>query len=278
MSFAYAQGNSGPLIWTLALVGSVAVHGTLSAQFIQDPTPPITASAGATGAILFDLADVITAPSTSGEASVEVAEAEDAPTVTESPEVVEAAKAADEPMLAQIPYAVEDDSLKFGIASPDPVEDTEETAEEMAQAYDEEKILEPSAVGSEAAEAQAASSEGSDAADKGDTAQAKSEGLTAVEMAQIADWQKSIVVRIAAARKYPAQARSKKIEGEVRMRFSIDQYGVIISRSVETTSGAAILDQAALDVLDGIEKLPTPPQSLAREAITMIVPINYRFK
>lgn len=278
MSLVYAQGNSGAVIWAMALAGSIGVHAALSAQFLETPPPVVPADAGVTGAILFDLSDIITAPSEIGVANIAVAEAQDAPTVTESPEAVEAAKADDQPMLAQIPYEVEDDSLKFGVASPEPPTDTEVRATEIASAFDEEQILEPSAVGAVAAEAQMAATDGSDAAQQGDTAQASTEGLTARDMAQIADWQKSIVVRIAAAKTYPGLARDKKIEGEVRVRFTIDRYGAVVSRVVETSSGWPVLDQAALAVLDGIDKLPTPPQQLGRDRITMIVPINYRFR
>ncbi len=278
MSMIYSPFNGGAVIWAGAIAGSIAVHVALTAPFVARAPAAIEQQAGVTGAILFDLADVITAPAEVGEASTAVAEAVDAPTVTESPEVVEAAKADEQPMLAQIPYDVDDDSLKFGVASPEPPAETDHVATEIANAFDEDKILKPSAIGAVAADARDAAVNGSDADQQGDTAQAQSEGLTAEDLAQIADWQKSVVVRIASARAYPAAARSKKIEGEVRVRFTIDAYGAVVAREIETSSGWPVLDNAALSVLDGLDKLPTPPQNLGRDRITMIVPINYRFR
>ena len=274
----YTSFKGGALIWAGAIAGSVAVHAALTAPFVAQPPAPAEAQTGVTGAILFDLSDVITAPADVGAASTAVTEAVDAPTVTESPEVVEAAKADEQPMLAQIPYDVDDDSLKFGVASPEPPAETDQVATEIANTFDEDKVLQPSAIGAVAADAQVAAVNGSDATQQADTAQAQSEGLTAEDLAQIEDWQKSVVVRIAAARAYPAAARSKKIEGQVRVRFTIDHYGAVVVRDIETSSGWPVLDNAALSVLDGLDKLPTPPQHLGRDRITMIVPINYRFK
>ena len=53
-------------------------------------------------------------------------------------EVLEAAKAAEQPILSQIPYDVEDESLKFGVAAPEPEAETEEVAEEIAAEYKSE--------------------------------------------------------------------------------------------------------------------------------------------
>ena len=283
MSLTYrATGSGGKAMVLTAVAASAALHIALPAHFLlkqpdQKPLPEAL-NAGATGAILFDLSDIISAPSDAGDDSAEVAAAEDAPTVTESAEAVDPAKAAEEPPLQQIPYDVDDDELKFGIASPDPAEETEEIAHETATEYDEEKVEAETQMGAVAQDASQASVSGVDAEQSSDKAQAKEEGLTAEEMAQITEWQKDIVVRISKAKRYPDLARKKKIEGEVMVRFTIDRYGNVLNRDVDKSSGWPVLDNAALKVFDDLEKLPTPPNHLAGDEFTLMVPLRYSFK
>ena len=87
-----------------------------------------------------------------------------------------------------------------------------------------------------------------------------------------------MVLRIAKAKKYPSQARKKGIEGEVRVRFTIDRYGAILAREIQQSSGNRVLDQAALSVFDQLEKLPTPPQHLSGDEFTLMIPLNYSIK
>lgn len=281
MSLAY-RGGLG--MWPLALGAvafSAAAHLGLSAALLARPAPPPEpprTETGVQGAILFDLSDVIAAPTEAGEDSSEVAAAEEAPTVTESPEAVDPARAADEPILNQTPYEVTDDELKFGIASPDPAEETEETARETAAEYQEEQVEDPSSLGATAAEAAQASVSGVQAEAEAEKAQASSEGLSAEQLAEITEWQKAVVLRIAKAKTYPPEARKKGIEGEVKVRFTIDRYGKVLARELAESSGAAPLDAAALAVFDGLEKLPTPPAHLAGAQFTLLIPLNYTIR
>lgn len=278
MSLVYRAQSSAWPFWLAAALASGGAHVVLPAVLLAGQTSPAAQTqvqTGVQGAILFDLSDIIAAPSTAGEDSAEAAAAEDAPTVTESPEAVDPAKAADEPILNQTPYDVADDDLKFGVASPDPAEDTPDIAEETAVEYEEEQVDQPSALGSVAADASQASVSGVDAAAQSDTAQASSEGLTADQMAEITEWQKAVVLRIAKAKTYPLQARRTGAQGEVRVRFTIDRYGNVIARAVDQTSGHALLDQAALAVFDKLGKLPTPPHHLTGEQFTLVIPLNY---
>lgn len=284
MSLTYKTGTrvgAGALLAGLAVTFSALLHVALPVQVLaraSQTEPPARTEAGATGAILFDLSDIIAAPSDAGEDSAEVARSIEAPTVTESAEMVEQAKAAEEPVLQQIPYAVDDDELKFGIASPEPAEDTEEAARETATEFDEDQIEAETQMGAETREATNASVSGIMAEEIQDTAKAQDEGLTAEDMAQITAWQKDIVVRISKAKRYPPQARKKGITGEAVVRFTIDRYGKVLAREIEKSSGAPVLDQAALKVFDEIGKLPTAPNHLAGAEFTLMVPLRYSFK
>ncbi|WGW03187.1 energy transducer TonB [Tropicibacter oceani] len=282
MSLSY-RGSSGH--WPLAALGlalSLSAHVALPAGVLtraQAPIPDVAQQeTGVQGAILFDLSDIIAAPSAAGEDSAEVAEAIDAPTVTESPEAVEAARAVDAPQLNQTPYDVAEDDLKFRIASPDPAEDTAERATQIAQEFVEEQIDQASQMGAVAADAATASVSGVEAEAKADKAEASSEGLTAEQLQEVTDWQKAVVLRIAKAKAYPQLARKKGIEGEVMVKFTLDRYGAILDRAVHVSSGYPVLDKAALQVFDGLDKLPTPPNHLAGDRFTLVIPLNYRIR
>ncbi|MFT6426534.1 MAG: protein TonB [Celeribacter sp.] len=280
MSLAYRASSSLWPVVSVTLGLSVAAHVAapvlLQAQTLHEVAEIPREDIGIQGAIMFDLSDLIAAPSAAGEDSVAAAEAVDAPTVTESPEAVDPAKSADEPLLNQTPYEVKDDTLKFGIATPDSENDIETTATETASEFIEEQVDQASSLGATAAEASQASVSGIDAEAKADTAQASSEGLSADQMQEVSEWQKAVVLRIAKAKTYPSQARKQGRTGEVRVTFTIDRYGVIIARDVAQSSGWDVLDQAALKVFDDLEKLPTPPNHLHGDSFTLVIPLNYR--
>jgi protein TonB len=281
MTLAYPQASGGAAFWALAATGSLAQHLGLPLSLFDPsapPPPPARETAGVTGAIMFDLSDLIAAPADAGEDSTAQNASQEAPTVTESAEAVDPAKAADEPLLNQVPYDVADDELKFGIASPEPAEDTEEIAHETATEYTPEQVDKDSQLGAEDSAASEASVSGQDAPQVAEKAQAQSEGLSAQDQAQIEEWQKSVVLTIAKAKSYPAEARKKRIEGTVRILFTLDSYGTLLRAQVQDSSGAQVLDQAALEVLHKIGKFPTPPSVLQLQEYTLLVPLSYGIK
>ncbi|KKK55108.1 hypothetical protein LCGC14_3077880, partial [marine sediment metagenome] len=102
MSLTYASRRVRPLFWCAAIVLSGALHAGLPVLLLDHDAFDKRAepqAEGITGAMMFDLSDIIAAPSALQEDSVAQVETQEAPTVTESPEVLEAAKAAEQPIL-----------------------------------------------------------------------------------------------------------------------------------------------------------------------------------
>ena len=281
MSLTYTTRSTKPVFWLGAIAFSAALHIGFPAQILsKTPEPELdeTQPEGITGAIMFDLSDIIAAPSALEEDSLAQEESQQAPTVTESPEVVEAAQAAEQPILSQIPYDVEDESLKFGVAAPEPEAETENLAEEIATEHDPDQIDAESQVGAEDRAASEQSVAGVQAETEADSAEAASEGLTAKQTEAIRDWQKSIVLLISGAKTYPAKARSARIEGEVQIRFTLDRYGVLVSTEVAQSSGSPILDGAAVRTVEQLEKMPTPPNYQVGDQFTLMIPLRYSFR
>lgn len=281
MSLTFPSAGVKPWFWLPAIGLSAALHIGFPAQILSqtgqvEPEPP--QREGVTGAIMFDLSDIIAAPSALAEDSAAQQESREAPTVTESPEAVEAAQAAEQPILSQIPYDVEDESLKFGVAAPEPEAETEEKAEEIAAEQDPEQVDVESQVGATDSEAAEQSVAGVQAETEAETAQASSEGLTADQTAEIQEWQKSIVLLISKAKTYPDKARRQKIEGDVQIRFVLDRYGAVVLAEVAQSSGFPVLDAAAVRTVEQIAKMPTPPNYLKGNEFTLQIPLRYRFR
>ncbi|MBL4822151.1 MAG: energy transducer TonB [Colwellia sp.] len=74
---------------------------------------------------------------------------------------------------------------------------------------------------------------------------------------------------------YPVEAKKLKQEGVVQVQFTIGPLGNVLAKSIKKSSGSQLLDQYALTVLTLADPLPEPPESLKRERLTLVIPINF---
>ena len=88
-----------------------------------------------------------------------------------------------------------------------------------------------------------------------------------------------IRARILAHRHYPPLARARHLEGEVRLRFTLNKSGRL-SREVEIVkpSGFAVLDEQATECIRAAAPFPPFPPELQKDSLTVEVPIVYRLK
>jgi protein TonB len=110
-----------------------------------------------------------------------------------------------------------------------------------------------------AADTTAATTAGADAAQQG-----------FVEL-HVLDW-------LAQHRRYPRAARRAGVEGTVHVRFAIDPLGRIDATAIETSSGARVLDRAALALLDSASPVPGLAQFGLVEPMQLRLPIDYRLR
>ncbi|WP_300548741.1 energy transducer TonB [Roseovarius sp.] len=276
MSLAYrpARGMGVAVISGLGL--SLLAHVGIAAYGLSRPLPdaPLIEDYGLKGRDFIDLLPVEMLMAAPEADLAEGDVAQDSQAVIESPKEVVAVKSSDTPLLAQIPYQVDDPELEFRIATE--VEEESETAEDAREVPTEaqEQQTTDAAVESRAAAPQA--SAGQDAMTGSEEQEV---GLTDEEtLTLVTEWQKDLVLTIAAAKTYPRRAREARAEGTVVVAFTLDTYGRLTMQEVLESSGWPVLDNAALDLFDGFERLPPPPAAMGAGPFDLRLPISYAFR
>ncbi|MFS8366950.1 energy transducer TonB [Acetobacter oryzifermentans] len=90
-----------------------------------------------------------------------------------------------------------------------------------------------------------------------------------------ATWQGALLARLEKYKRYPAEAMSAHQEGAPRLHFTMDRKGHVLSAHIEKSSGHSLLDSEALALVHRAEPLPSPPESVAGDSITLTVPIEF---
>ena len=74
---------------------------------------------------------------------------------------------------------------------------------------------------------------------------------------------------------YPVQEKKAKHQGVVTLEFAIERSGRVLSARVKNGSGYPALDQAALDMVARASPVPAIPDALARERLSLAIPIEF---
>ncbi|HJW03984.1 MAG TPA: energy transducer TonB [Azospira sp.] len=91
------------------------------------------------------------------------------------------------------------------------------------------------------------------------------------------DYGRSLSSLLARQQQYPRLAALRGWEGEVRLRLKVARKGSLVAVQVERSSGYEVLDQQALQLVQGAT-LPLPPESLGDREFQIVVPVNYRLQ
>ena len=83
---------------------------------------------------------------------------------------------------------------------------------------------------------------------------------------------------LAQHKQYPRAARRAGIEGVVHVRFVIDPAGRIAQSRIEQSSGARVLDAAALALLQRASPVPGLAQYALAQSLELRLPIDYRLR
>jgi protein TonB len=85
-----------------------------------------------------------------------------------------------------------------------------------------------------------------------------------------------VLARLRAAKKYPAAARGKGIEGTAILSFTISSSGKLTSARVVKGAGHALLDSAVIAMARNAAPFPAFPQVIAKSQMTFRVPVQFK--
>jgi TonB family protein len=89
------------------------------------------------------------------------------------------------------------------------------------------------------------------------------------------DYQRVLVARLTISKRYPREARQRREEGLVRIAFSIDRKGKVISTRIELSSGSAALDEEALAMVARAQPFPPLPNQ-SQDQVGFVLPVMFR--
>jgi periplasmic protein TonB len=89
-----------------------------------------------------------------------------------------------------------------------------------------------------------------------------------------ASWLAQLAAYLARFKRYPPEAAAQHATGTVRLSFTMDRSGRVVSRHIEGSSGSAALDREALAMIERAQPLPVPPD-MPEARKTLNVPIRF---
>ncbi|WP_010511908.1 energy transducer TonB family protein [Komagataeibacter europaeus] len=88
-------------------------------------------------------------------------------------------------------------------------------------------------------------------------------------------WQGALLAQLEKFKRYPSDAMADHQEGVPTVTFSMDRKGHVLSVTLASSSGHALLDQEAVALPKRAQPLPIPPDSVAGDPITLTVPVEF---
>jgi periplasmic protein TonB len=85
----------------------------------------------------------------------------------------------------------------------------------------------------------------------------------------------AVLSRLARYKQYPLIAREQRLQGRVVLRLAVARSGHVTATSVERSSGAEVLDDAALDMVHRADPLPPLPASFPGTVAEFRVPVDF---
>lgn len=116
-----------------------------------------------------------------------------------------------------------------------------------------------------------------DAPDKALEAAAPNQGMSmpVVNTNAIPTWQNKLMMKLNEAKRYPNRARQLHQEGIVYLRFTMNREGLVLRKSIETSTKYALLNKEALQLLKRAQPLPKMPSEILGETLELVIPVEF---
>ncbi|HWM31248.1 MAG TPA: energy transducer TonB [Methyloceanibacter sp.] len=111
-----------------------------------------------------------------------------------------------------------------------------------------------------------------------ETIKAQTVGAVAQPSQAAITWQRALLLHLNRYKRYPAEARSRNVQGVTRVEFKIAASGHLVEAEIVKGSGSTLLDEEALAVLRRASPFPAPPDGSATGHIHLVLPIEFSIR
>jgi periplasmic protein TonB len=91
-------------------------------------------------------------------------------------------------------------------------------------------------------------------------------------------WESALAAHIERFKRYPTEARARDEQGTVRVAFTIDREGHVLSSRILQSSGSPALDRETLEMLVRAQPMPPPPPNLPARELSFVVPVRFNIR
>jgi len=152
---------------------------------------------------------------------------------------------------------------------PAPIPSAQSRAAEAAQA------AAPGSPDDSAAASAPTAAQGGDAQDSDAVAAGETPGAPGGDPAAVARYAAEVQRLLARHKRYPAQARARRIEGAGVLAFAVGADGAVRAARVARSAGHPLLDAEIVAMLRRAGKLPPPPQG---QPLKLTAPVTFRLQ
>ncbi|WP_072396312.1 energy transducer TonB [Hyphomicrobium sp. CS1GBMeth3] len=117
-----------------------------------------------------------------------------------------------------------------------------------------------------------------EAAEKGPKPAAPRQGNSRKPNQAELSWQRALNLHLSKHKRYPGEARSRRIQGVVMVSFSVDGKGRVKNARMVNGSGSPLLDDEALEMLSRASPIPAPPNMTAADVREFTMPIQFNIR
>lgn len=272
LSDPFARSAGSRAVWLLACSLALFLHLAGGAYALLHVKPnEMEATEDVGGAMTIEFAELpMSIDAQDGETTDSTA-SDYAPPATDVSEKLSAKTDTDLPSTESSPYEAPPD---LQLAEQKTLKQTE-TPETESQATEEMKVEQQRPPSEAAVDSTAA---GQLSALEGEAEAAPAQGSVAQAIQTPASWQRSLMAHLGRHKSYPKDARSRNLQGDVKLRIVIERSGKVISAQVVQGSGVPAIDTAALEMIQRASPVPPLPGSVKASQVEIVAPLRYRLK
>lgn len=89
------------------------------------------------------------------------------------------------------------------------------------------------------------------------------------------NYQGRVIAHLRRYKFYPSAAKKRRLNGTVRVKFTINAAGRVISSGLVSGSGSAVLDAGARQTIRRANPFPPFPRGLGKRRMTFVIPIRF---